>query len=429
MDPVEVRERQQTTRLTRSQHGIHRRAGSAVRSQWLAGGAVGDQFHRPEDTEATNLTDRWVLGRQPVQTRAEDRLADPRGIGDHALVLHGVDGRHRGRAGQRVSGVGEPTRVGPVGEGREDRVVDRHSAEGHIARRDTLGEGDQIRHHIEVLDGEPLSGSPESGHHLVGDEDDAVTVADLANTGQVTGRGDHDARRAGHRLKDDRRDGRRPLMGDETLKIVQRALGFLLLVLRVERRTVEEGAVEVDDAGGAVVAGIAARVPGQVDGGVGSAVIRAVPGEHLAPAGVQTGHPHGVLHGVGAGVGEEHMVQIAGRALGDQPRGLRPGGVHVLRGDRAQLGGLLGDRGDDLRMLVADVGEDQLPGEVQQPVALAVPDVGPFRRQHRHRRDLGLRRPRVEDVRPVQLIGAPPFRDGRLDVLAVGQSGPGGGHS
>ncbi len=77
-------------------------------------------------------------------------------------------------------------------------------------------------------------------------------------------------------------------------------------------------------------------------------------------AGVQPGHPDGVLDGLGAAVGEEDLVQVARGSLGDQPCRLGAGVDGVLRGDRAELGGLLLDGGDDLGVLVADVGEDQL---------------------------------------------------------------------
>ena len=43
-------------------------------------------------------------------------------------------------------------------------------------------------------------------------------------------------------------NGRRPLVLDQPLQVLQRALGLLLLVLGVERRAVQERAVEVHDA-------------------------------------------------------------------------------------------------------------------------------------------------------------------------------------
>ena len=135
-----------------------------------------------------------------------------------------------------------------------------------------------------------------------------------------------------------------------------------------------------------------------------------------------------MFDGVRAAVGEEHVIQIAGGAFGDQPGRLGPGGVGMLRRDSAQLGGLLGDGRDHLRMLVADIGEDQLPGEVQEPVACTVPDIGALGRDDRHRGDLRLRRPGVEHVGPVELVRPGSFGAGGFEVQAVGQGGLGGGH-
>ena len=162
-------------------------------------------------------------------------------------------------------------------------------------------------------------------------------------------------------LEHDRGDRCRALEPDHVVEVLQRPLAHSCSsVLGVERRAVEVRPEEVHDTAVAVVVGPAPRVAGQVDRRVGAAVVAAVAREHLVAPGVQPGHPDGVLDGVGAAVGEEDLVQVAGCALGDQPGGLGARVVGVLRRDRAQPGGLLLDRGDDLRVLVADVGVDQL---------------------------------------------------------------------
>ena len=94
-------------------------------------------------------------------------------------------------------------------------------------------------------------------------------------------------------------------------------------------------------------------------------MVAAVGREHLVPAGVQPRHADGVLVGVGAAVGEEDVVEVAGGVRGDQPGGLGAGAVGERRGDGAEVGGLLLDRRDDARVLVAEVGEDQLRAEVE----------------------------------------------------------------
>ena len=106
-------------------------------------------------------------------------------------------------------------------------------------------------------------------------------------------------------------------------------------------------------------------------------MVGAVGGEHLVPAGVEPGHADGVLGGLGAAVGEEDHVQVAGGELGDEAGGLAAGLVGVERRDRAQAAGLLLDRGDQLGVLVADVEVDELGGEVEVAVAVLVPEPAP----------------------------------------------------
>ena len=143
------------------------------------------------------------------------------------------------------------------------------------------------------------------------------------------------------------------------------------------------------------------------------AVVAAVRRQHLVAAGVHAGHADGVLGRLGAAVGEEHHVEVAGRQLGDQPGRLAAGVVGVERGDRAQLVGLLLDRRDELGVLVADVDVDELAGEVEVAVALVVPEPRPVGAGDDDRVERRLRRPRVEDVGAV-VDGRPRTGSGSL---------------
>ncbi len=165
-----------------------------------------------------------------------------------------------------------------------------------------------------------------------------------------------------------------------------------------EGRAVEERRPEAHDARGAVVGGPAARVAGQVDRGGGGAVVRAVGGEHLRAARVQTGHADGVLDGLGAAVGEEDLVQVARGALGDEACGLGAD-VHGEGGrEGGELPGLLLDRGDDPGVLVADVGIDEAAGEVEVAVPVVVPEVRTLGAGDGERVDQALGGPGVEHV-------------------------------
>ena len=310
-----------------------------------------------------------------------------------------------------MTGVGQPAVEHPLLERLVDRVVDDHAAERDVTGVDALRERDQVRRDAPVVDGEPLAAAAEAGHDLVGDHHDAELVAQPANPGEVARRRHQDAVGADHRLQDDRGDRRRALERDQVAQVCQRALGLLLRRGGVERRAVGVRAEVAHDAGHAGLVRPAPRVAGHGDRTGRRAVVAAVRGEDLVPAGVRTGQAHRVLGGLGATVGEEHPVEVAGRALGDQPRGLAARVVGEGRLDRAQPRGLLLDRGDQLRVLVADVDVHQLAGEVQVPLAPVVGEVRPLGRGDRQRVDQRLCRPGVEDVRPVE----------RLDRRAVGR--------
>ena len=76
-----------------------------------------------------------------------------------------------------------------------------------------------------------------------------------------------------------------------------------------------------------------------------------------------------------------------GRHLGEQAPELRARLVRHRRADRAELVGLLLDRRDDLRVLVADVDVDELRREVEVALAVVVPEVPALGARDRDRVD------------------------------------------
>ena len=228
-----------------------------------------------------------------------------------------------------------------------------------------------------------------------------MLVADLPDSFEVAGRGHEDAVGADHGLEHDRRDGAGAFDHDRLAQVLQGSCGLLLRGGGVEGRAVEVGAPEVHDPGHARLGRPAAGVAGEHDRAARGAMVAAVGGEHLVPAGVQAGHPDRVLVGVRAAVGEEDLVEVTGRELGQEAGGL---GAHVVgegRRDGALPSGVLLDRGDELGVLVADVDVDQLGGEVEVLLPLVVPEVRAAGVCDGQRVDLGLRGPGVENVRPV----------------------------
>ena len=108
---------------------------------------------------------------------ALDALAERVGAVDQPFLGDHVEHRERRRAGDRAAGIGaaEPARV--------RRVHDRGAADDARQRKaagQRFGDGDQVRLDAGILDAEHLAGAREAGLHLVGDQQDAVLVADLA---------------------------------------------------------------------------------------------------------------------------------------------------------------------------------------------------------------------------------------------------------
>ena len=292
-------------------------------------------------------------------------LAHALGARDEVVLLVDVDdGQGRG-AGERVAVVGEAGREGLVTPRVRDLAAHAQGAQLDVRRSQALGDGHEIGLDAPDVHGEPLAGAAEAAHDLIGDEHDAVLVADVAHALHVAVGRDEDAVGADDGLEDEAGDVLRPLVHDHFFELAQRhvdGLGIRLAPL------VEVGCT--DDAADADLGAPAAGIAGGHDGGADGAVVGAAAGEDLLATGVVTGDPDGVLVGLGATVGEEPDVEVAGRELGQLPAQLRTrlgGRVGV---DVADLLGLGRDGVDDPLVTVADVHRHQLAVEVEDALTV-----------------------------------------------------------
>ena len=154
-----------------------------------------------------------------------------------------------------------------------------------------------------------------------------------------------------------------------------------------------------------VLVGHAAPVAGRHHCGAGVAVVRAVGREHLVAAGGEPRHPDRVLVRVGSAVREEHLAEMSAGLLDDALRRLAACEVAERGADRRKLIGLGLDPVDDRWMLVPHVGVDEHAREVEEPVAVVVPDLAAETASDHERIERALRRPRVEHVRTVEVVG------------------------
>jgi hypothetical protein len=236
---------------------------------------------------------------------------------------------------------------------------------------------------------EPAEGADD----LVGDEQYAVPVADLADPGEVAWRWREAAPAVLHRLQEDRRHRLRALELDHLGDGVRGPPAERLVVVAVLRRPVEVGVghlvrprhqrLEVD---------LRRRDTGDRQRPHRGAVVGDVAADHLVAARlpdrleVLAGDLPRRLDGLAAAGGEEDPVQVTGRELG-QPFGQRDRlrvGVGPQREER-ELAGLLVRRLGELLPAVPDLYDEESRQPVEVALAAGVPDVGTLAaHDHRH---------------------------------------------
>ena len=198
----------------------------------------------------------------------------------------------------------EPCAPGP--QRLEQLGAGDHGAEGH-ARGDALGRQQDVGLDAPVLDRPHLAGPPGARLDLVGDEQDAVLVADRAQALEEAVLGDDVAALALDRLDDDRRDlvGRGELVEQDLVEPAQ--------VLDPAVRRVEDARQQRPEA--RVVLGLRGR---QRDRAVGPAVERAEERDDVRPLRRVAGELDRRLDDLGAGVAE--VGADAARDRGDPRR-------------------------------------------------------------------------------------------------------------
>ena len=205
-------------------------------------------------------------------------------------------------------------RRGALVEGLEDTVADDHAAHRHVRRGEGLSDGDDVRLVAVALAAEVVAEPAPGADHLVGDQQDVVAIANIPHPLEVALLGRDAPAGVLQRLQDHGGDRLRPLEQDPLLDRVRRperiAVGGPSVAVRVRNVNAAGGqrlevAAELRDAGG-------------TEGAEGSAVVGDLAGDELgllavAPDPVIAARQlQGRLHRLGAAVGEEDPVQVAG---------------------------------------------------------------------------------------------------------------------
>ena len=282
-----------------------------------------------------------------------------------------------------TEGVAVEEGVGALLVRLEEPVAGDHRADGGVAGGHPLRAGDDVGGVAEVRAGEHRPDAAEGADDLVGDEQDVVLVADLADPLEVAGGRREAAAGILHRLEEDRGDGLGSLeldrLGDAVGGPAPEGLGVLPQVLG---GAVEVGVGHLVGTGDQrLEVGLQRREPGDRQRALGSAVVGDGAGDHLVLARlageleVLLGQLPRGLHGLAAAGGEEDAVEVTGGAggepLGELDRGRVRVGPDREEGELLRLGG----RGlGELRAPVAGL-DDEEPGEpVDVLLAGVVPD-------------------------------------------------------
>ena len=188
---------------------------------------------------------------------------------------------------------GWPAKVMPwrkldAGEERlDDPVAHRQRAQRRVPAGQALGHGDHVRHVVVALGAEEVPEATPGADHLVGDEQDAVAVADLADPLEVARRRGEAAAGVLHRLQEHGGDRRRVLGQDGLLDGVGGPAAEGVHVVLEVRGPVEVG---VRDLEGARHQRLERRADlghaGDRQGAHGGAVVGDVPADHLVALGL-----------------------------------------------------------------------------------------------------------------------------------------------
>ena len=222
-------------------------------------------------------------------------------LGQTVAQGHPDGGDCRG-AGHRVAarGGGVDEGVGVL-EGLPDLAVAHEGPHRHDSAAEALGHAQDVRNHVPVLEAPELAGAPQPGLHFVGDQQDPVAGAQLADPGPVVFRWDDGPGLALDRL------GNEPGHVDPD--------GLTDVQLPLEGLGVPEGHVVDKPAVG--LEGVTEVLLAHDAQGTQSFAVKGPHGrDEGVAAGVEAGDLEGPLDGLGSAVHEEGVVDVSRGDLG-----------------------------------------------------------------------------------------------------------------
>ena len=125
---------------------------------------------------------------------------------DQSIFFIHANGRQRRRASHGMAVVSQPSIKHLVLKMLRDVMPHANRSQRQIAGRQSLRHAKQIGNHLPVIDRKPRAGASEASHHLIGNHQYAVLVAQLADTFEISIRRNKNAIRPSYGLEDECRN-------------------------------------------------------------------------------------------------------------------------------------------------------------------------------------------------------------------------------
>ncbi len=192
-----------------------------LRIERLFGFAVFNELHASHQPQSADIADDG-MSIQVIQLLQQVLPHDCAMF--HQIMLPDVVQYSGGdRTGKRILTVGMPMDEDAVAflDGLMYSLLGNDAVNGCIAAGQTFTSHQHVRNHPPVVDGEMLSGSPDSGHDLIDNQQNIVAVADFADPLEIPVTGHQGPGSSSHhRLGHERRHRIRTFVEDGFLQII-----------------------------------------------------------------------------------------------------------------------------------------------------------------------------------------------------------------
>src|SRR5688572_14579469 len=201
------------------------------RREGLLGRAIGDEFDGDEEAAAPDISDVRVI-RQPGVQCAAQRQPLFQHVVEQSFLAHGTLNGERRSARDRMAEIRVTVLKKPAAVADRVEYLTRHQGRAYrlIAAAQPLGDHHHVGEYALLVVRKQRPGPAHAAHHFVEYQQHAVTVADFADTPEISRDGRHGAQgRAGNRFGDERDHTPGTRLEDGLLELVRHAHTVLLV--------------------------------------------------------------------------------------------------------------------------------------------------------------------------------------------------------